>query len=266
LTYPCACCGYRTLTEPPGSHEICPVCRWEDDVYQLRWPDRAGGANKLSLVDAQTMFASNGPVEDIGREDEPADRADFEREPGWRPISAGRDSFEPYGGPLAPWPHDRTVLYWWRRRPATPPWWTEVAPVGLVRAVAAVAPPADGDNLSGMVIDFDHYLWRCPSIEEVIVTSSGDPSCQLTARCRAAAGASLERVAADIEQVWLSDLRYGYWEAHLLRTTAVSVELDVVTRISAGGYYITGRVIAAWAAGRHPGGRGFRSWLTRSPS
>jgi hypothetical protein len=36
IAYPGVCCGYRTMSEPPGSHEICVVCRWEDDVYQLR--------------------------------------------------------------------------------------------------------------------------------------------------------------------------------------------------------------------------------------
>ncbi|MDQ0363975.1 hypothetical protein J2S42_000644 [Catenuloplanes indicus] len=31
-----------------------------------------------------------------------------------------------------------------------------------------------------MAIDFDQYLWRCPSIPKVIVCSSADPACRLT--------------------------------------------------------------------------------------
>lgn len=31
----------------PGSYEICPVCFWEDDRVQFRWPAMSGGANKV---------------------------------------------------------------------------------------------------------------------------------------------------------------------------------------------------------------------------
>jgi hypothetical protein len=243
VAYPCVCCGYRTLAEPPGSHEICPVCGWEDDVHQLRWPYRSGGADKVALIDAQKTLAAR------------VDVADFDREPWWRPIDAGRDRFEPRGGQLAPWPEDCTVLYWWRRRAGTA-WWEEVASAVLrfddgedavfveaVRAVAAVAPPADPDNLSGMEVDFDHYLRRCPSIREVTVRSRPDPVRQLTARCLAEPAASPHRVAAEIEEVWLRDLQYGYWEAHALRVTAASVRLDVATRIDEDGYFIAGAII-----------------------
>jgi hypothetical protein len=129
VTYACVCCGYLTLSEPPGSHEICPLCGWEDDVYQLRWPYRPGGANKSSLIAAQKRLATSG----FGRERDQArtaDVADFDRVPFWRPIDVGRDRFEPRGGPLAPWPEDRTVLYWWRRRIGTA-WWENVAPAVL---------------------------------------------------------------------------------------------------------------------------------------
>jgi hypothetical protein len=116
-----------------------------------------------------------------------------------------------------------------------------------VRAVAATASPADPGNLSGMSIDFDAYLWRCPSIREVSVSSSRDPACQLTAHCLPEPTASPRRVAAEITATWLNDLRYRHWEAHVLRATATSVKLDVATRISADGYYITGSIIVTWA-------------------
>ncbi|MGX1964083.1 CPCC family cysteine-rich protein [Streptomyces sp. CB02115] len=37
----------------PGSYKICPVCFWEDDGAQFRWPTMGGGANKVSLIEAQ---------------------------------------------------------------------------------------------------------------------------------------------------------------------------------------------------------------------
>lgn len=119
--------------------------------------------------------------------------------------------------------------------------------VEAVRVVAAAAPPADPDNLSGMAIDFDHYLSRCPSIQQVAVSTSSEPGRQLTARCLADPAASPQRVAAEIKQAWLRDLRYSYWETHSLRSTPTSVELDVATMIGEGGYYITGSIIVGWA-------------------
>lgn len=275
LPHPCVCCGRRTLPGPPGSHEICPLCGWEDDVGALRWPDRPGGANELSLIDAQRhLTRSAGPglgglaLTGLSPTDpalSPADPADFEQEPFWRPIDPRLDLFEPRGGHLAPWPEDRTVLYWWRRRPGTA-WWEETPPVPptiaepsasqiaafheAMRTVAAQVPPAEADNLSGMAMDFDHYLWIRPSIREVTVSSSPDPARQLTARCLAEPAASPQRVAAEIREAWLRHLRYRYWEAHLLRFTATSVELEVVTRSSADGetgYYITALIVVTWA-------------------
>lgn len=197
----------------------------------------------------------------------PADEADFDPEPFWRPIEVGRDRFEPQGGHLALWPEDRTVLYWWRRRAGTT-WWEQTSPaapefdevdgapiaafVEAVRGVAAAGRPADPDNLSGMAIDFDAYLWRCPSIRQVNVSTSTEPARQLTARCLADPAASPQRVAGEIKQAWLRDLRYNYWEVHALRSTPTSVVLDVATMIGEGDYYITGSIIVEWAAPTAP--------------
>ncbi|WP_329611816.1 CPCC family cysteine-rich protein [Kitasatospora herbaricolor] len=117
LRYPCVCCGRLTMAGPPGSYEICPVCCWEDDPVQLRWPDQAIGANpRTSLIEAQRNFEAFGASHEqfLGHvrppeENEPRDRS-------WRPIDPERDRFEPRGVQLAAWPDDRTVLYWWRYR------------------------------------------------------------------------------------------------------------------------------------------------------
>lgn len=131
------------------------MCEWEDDVYQLRWPFRSGGANEPSLFEAQRSVAAQGSSGGPTQVHEPADEAGFDREPFWRPIDVGRDRFEPQGGQLALWPEDGTVLYWWRRRAGTS-WWEETTPAVLefdeadgapiaafveaVRVVAAAAP------------------------------------------------------------------------------------------------------------------------------
>jgi cysteine-rich CPCC protein len=62
--YPCACCDFFTLTEPPtGTFAICPVCGWEDDNLQFVQPDRSGGANHVSLRQARENFRELGVSE-----------------------------------------------------------------------------------------------------------------------------------------------------------------------------------------------------------
>ena len=46
---PCSCCGYLVVDELPGPDDICPICFWEDDVSQLRFP-MTTGANHVSLI------------------------------------------------------------------------------------------------------------------------------------------------------------------------------------------------------------------------
>mgnify|MGYP001590543558 FL=1 len=62
--YTCPCCGYKTLEEePPGTHDICTICFWEDDIVQFDDPDYAGGANDVSLREAQKNFIKWGASE-----------------------------------------------------------------------------------------------------------------------------------------------------------------------------------------------------------
>ncbi len=63
--FPCPCCGYYTLPEPPpGSFDICPVCWWEDDGVQYSDPHYTGGANKPSIIQARMAYAQIGATED----------------------------------------------------------------------------------------------------------------------------------------------------------------------------------------------------------
>ncbi|WP_435295813.1 CPCC family cysteine-rich protein [Streptosporangium sp. G11] len=116
LKYPCVCCGRLTMAEPPGSYQICPVCFWEDDAVQLRWPNWAAGANKTSLIEAQQHFQDYGACDERSLEHVRPPEDDEPMDPSWRPIDSERDRFEPQAVQLATWPDDHTVLYWWRYR------------------------------------------------------------------------------------------------------------------------------------------------------
>ncbi|MEU8348640.1 CPCC family cysteine-rich protein [Streptomyces sp. NPDC048845] len=109
---PCPCCGHLTLGET-GGYEICPVCCWEDDPVQLRWPLMESGANELCLMDAQLNYRRTGAAAERfrGRVRPPA--AHERRDPGWRPVDLAKDSFEAADTEV-PWPEDLALLYWWR--------------------------------------------------------------------------------------------------------------------------------------------------------
>jgi hypothetical protein len=49
--------------EPGGSFDLCPVCFWEDDPIQFEDHGYEGGANVVSLCQAQQNFREFGASE-----------------------------------------------------------------------------------------------------------------------------------------------------------------------------------------------------------
>ena len=91
--YPCACCGFLA-SGYPGDYGTCPICLWEDDGVQLHQPLYAGGANTVSLYEAQQNFLRCGACEArfVGHPPGPDD----ERDPYWRPFDPQRDTQPPF--------------------------------------------------------------------------------------------------------------------------------------------------------------------------
>ena len=124
--FPCPCCGYQVFDHQPGFHQLCPICGWEDDLSQLRFPLMPGSSNRVSLQDAQRNFQDYGASErrNLGHTRDPIE--DEAVEDGWRPLDPGIDNVEEpsrgtaYGDsyPLS----DTTVLYYWR-----PTYWRRMA-------------------------------------------------------------------------------------------------------------------------------------------
>ena len=77
--FPCPCCGFAVFSEPPGSYEICLICRWEDDPVQLSDPRLSGGANAGSLWECQQGILQSHPPEQARFEH-------YARAPSWRPL------------------------------------------------------------------------------------------------------------------------------------------------------------------------------------
>lgn len=77
MQHTCPCCGYKTLDAPArGTYEICPLCYWEDDPVQHQDPDYAGGANELSLREAQHLFVNKA-----------GDCEAYSKDPGWNLLA-----------------------------------------------------------------------------------------------------------------------------------------------------------------------------------
>ena len=116
--FPCPCCGYLVFDAQPGSHANCPICCWEDDLAQLRFPLMNGSANVVSLETAQKNYATFGASE---RRKRALGRKPFEmeqREGAWRPLNPAHDNIEePRRGVdySDSYPErNTTVLYYWR--------------------------------------------------------------------------------------------------------------------------------------------------------
>jgi hypothetical protein len=103
--------------EPPGSYAICPICFWEDDNVQLRFPTMTSGPNKVSLINAQRNFLRFGASEERFISNVRKPEATDEKDPTWRPIDSAKDRFEEpitKHEQFAPYPDDATTLYYWR--------------------------------------------------------------------------------------------------------------------------------------------------------
>ena len=51
----CPVCGEYTFAEE-DDFDICDICFWENDGYQMRHPDYRGGANHTSLNEARAAW------------------------------------------------------------------------------------------------------------------------------------------------------------------------------------------------------------------
>jgi hypothetical protein len=85
--FACPCCGYKTFSHVAnGSYDICLVCFWEDDPIQLENPDYEGGANPMSLRQAQRNFLEFGACDKDMLRNVRQPTKDELRDENWRPL------------------------------------------------------------------------------------------------------------------------------------------------------------------------------------
>lgn len=76
---------------------------------------------------------------------------------------------------------------------------------------------------------------------------AGDTDNLIMATCRTAPGYSTVEIAAELERIWLRDLRYRHWEVHMITANERTVRLDVVTQIAPDDFYVTAAIVAETA-------------------
>lgn len=114
--YTCPCCGHRTLSGPPGSYGLCPVCFWEDDGLQLLDPAFGGGANAPSLLECQANYRCFGACEARFRELVRPPTVEEAKDPEWRPAQDSDLRWSRLPKELAGEEHDRLeTWYYWKR-------------------------------------------------------------------------------------------------------------------------------------------------------
>jgi hypothetical protein len=111
--YPCPCCGYKVFQKPLGSYEICPICFWEDDMSQLRYP-LSVGANSINLLQSQDNYQKFGAMAVTMRKNVRSPTSSDRREPNWRKLDLRLDIISSDEAPEFWKQHDNPDLYYWR--------------------------------------------------------------------------------------------------------------------------------------------------------
>lgn len=93
MKFTCPCCGYKTLSEFPGSYEVCEICFWEDDQIQILDPWYEGGANVLCLRQAQINFTQFGACESSAVPHVRKPTSTDQRDPLWRQVKDSDRAF-----------------------------------------------------------------------------------------------------------------------------------------------------------------------------
>ena len=108
--------------------------------------------------------------------------------------------------------------------------------------------PSSRGNLVGKLADFSHYLEQSRVIIPTRVRKTADIGCRLEATCRPRSpSAAAAEIAAELERIWLEDLRYEDFGVHTMSRSDQEVCLDFITLMEDAGLYVAGCIVVAIA-------------------
>lgn len=111
----------------------------------------------------------------------------------------------------------------------------------IVRSI----PPSSGDNLTGFVIDADHFFGQCEALESVAVNRSPNPLSLLEIRANAAMSVdTVQDLSRSLIDAWES-IAYGHFQASAVHFYKEATVLRFITVISGDAFYVSGIVHVA---------------------
>ena len=93
------------------------------------------------------------------------------------------------------------------------------------------------------MVDFQRSLEQSSLLTRVRVKGTDDLGCMIEATCQPAVNTpTISEIIAEVERLWMEELRYQHFEAHALVRTDYNESLEFVTESGQGGFYVTGRI------------------------
>jgi hypothetical protein len=115
--------------------------------------------------------------------------------------------------------------------------------ISVKRKIMARSVPGSGDDLEGMMMDFQHFLEGSNLLAQVGIKKTGDPGCMIEATCQPAAKTlTIPEIIAEIKRLWMEELRSPHFEAHAVGRADYDVTLDFITLCEHGSFYVTGSI------------------------
>jgi hypothetical protein len=117
----------------------------------------------------------------------------------------------------------------------------------VIADIAGRLPPSSGDNLTGFVIDADHFLGECDAFESVEVDRSTNPRSLLEIRAEVAVSVNtVQEISHALLDAWQS-IAYTHFQASAVHFYKEATVLRFVTVISNDAFYVSGAVRVAGA-------------------
>ena len=115
----------------------------------------------------------------------------------------------------------------------------------VIHDIAGRFPPSSGDDLTGFVIDADHFLGECEALEWVEVERAANPSSLLEIRAQVAASVSTDQdVRHALLKAW-HEIAHNHFQASAVHFYKEATVLRFVTVISDEAFFVSGTVRVA---------------------